>query len=169
MVSLQEPVGQRGRTGWLELRPSPSRSLSPARKIASMTFWFFTEFSSVKTRVLAALRGAGEGLDLEPVLLGSGKAENGRLGVVLVVQLDAVMVVEPGIEGRMHLDEALVAVEHHHLARRHLGRQVEGQFEVAEIGADRRIDIGPNFGSRSTVAWMRTGSLPVTKRVETVG
>ena len=51
------------------------------------------------------------------------------------------MVVEPGIERRKNLDEALLAVEHHHLPRRHLRREVERQFEVAEIGAHRGIDV----------------------------
>ena len=51
----------------------------------------------------AALRGAGEGLGLQPVLLHAGEAENGGLGVALVVQLDLVVLVEARIERRAAL------------------------------------------------------------------
>ena len=68
-------------------------SLPPARKMASITFWLSTDSSSVKTRP-CRLRRPGEGLDLQPVLLRAGKAEHLRLGVVLVVQFDPMMVVE---------------------------------------------------------------------------
>src|SRR5690606_21771736 len=87
--------------------------------------------------VAAALRRPRESLGLQPVLLGARKAEDLRLGMVLTVERDSLVVVEPGVEGRGDLDEAFVAVEDHGLTRRHLGREVEGQFEIAEIGADR--------------------------------
>src|SRR5690606_10628940 len=61
-------------------------------------------------RVLTA-GGSGEVLRLQPVLLGSGKAEHLRLPVIAIMQGDTVMVVAAGVERGSDLDEAGIAVE----------------------------------------------------------
>src|SRR5690606_39866540 len=49
--------------------------------------------------VAAAPRRACKGLDLQPVLLRRRKAEHLGLGMVLVVKRNALVVVQPGVEG----------------------------------------------------------------------
>ena len=58
-----------------------------------------------------------------------------------VVQVDAMMIVEACIEGRMHLDKTGVAVKHHMLTQGHAAGAIEAQIEVAKINACRRMDI----------------------------
>ena len=121
--------------------------VSPARKTASMTFWLRTDSSSVNTRAEASPPGRPhEGLDLERILPRIGEAEDGGLRMRPIVQRHDMVAVEPGIEGGGDLDEAPVAVEHHRLPERHLRRDVEGEVEAVEDGADRGVDVGAEDG-----------------------
>jgi hypothetical protein len=107
-----------------------------------MNFWLADRILQAEDRHVLAGSLAGEGLDLETILVDPRKTENLRTVMADIVQCDVVVVVEAGIEGRMHRDEALVAVEGHFLPQRHLRGAIEGHLEAVELRADVGIDIG---------------------------
>ncbi len=95
----------------------------------------------MKTRILATRSLTGEGLDLELVLLRAREAEDGGFRVMLVVQLDPMMVVEPGVEGECTSKKPVSPWKTMSWRAGHLCREIEGEFEVAEIGPHRRVDV----------------------------
>ena len=62
------------------------------------------------------------------------------------MQGDRRVAVDAGVEGRVHLDEARLAVEQHELAQRHLGGAVEGQVEAVERGPHAGVAVGAEIG-----------------------
>lgn len=114
-------------------------------------------------------RSTCEGLGLELVLTRILEAEELRLAVVLVGQFHLFPAVAIGIEGRLHLDVALVAVEDHDLAGGELCRDIEAQFEISEVGTNARIDVGAEFRIALGIGLHAQHSLPVENRVVIAG
>ena len=94
----------------------------------------FSELSSVTTSSFSPFAAREKASASSLYWRASWKRKMLRLRVVLVGQFQFLRAVAVGVERRLDLDEALVAVEDHDLAGGKLGGDVEAQLEIAEIG-----------------------------------
>ncbi|EEX99321.1 NAD-specific glutamate dehydrogenase [Brucella pinnipedialis B2/94] len=97
-------------------------------------------------------RRTNKALRLKLIVVCIAKRPFGGLHMARIVQGDAAMAIFAGIEWRMNLDEALIAMENHALAAGKLRRDIEGQVEPVETGRN----IGVAVGSKTRIIFHRS-------------